>query len=125
MGVQRVHIEPDVGIPDLIRRLGEDSKRLMTDEVQLAKLETQDAIRQGSRGAMWLGMALATGVVTAVAFTLFVATLIGRLVAGHMWLGAIVAAVIDLALGAVFVKRGLAAFTKPSYSLEETRASLH
>lgn len=118
-------VDPDAGIPDLVRRLGDDSKRLLSDEVRLAKLETQDSLERGGKGAMWLGIAIAIGVVTIVAFTLFIATLIGRVVSGHMWLGAIVAAVIDLALGAILVKKGLAAFAEPSYSLAETRSTLH
>lgn len=118
-------VDPDVGIPDLVHRLGDDSKRLLAGEVRLAKLEAQDGLKRGGRGAMWVAMALGIGVVAMVAFTLFVATLVGRIVAGHMWLGAIVAAVLDLALAAVFIKKGISAFAEPSYSLEETRATLH
>jgi hypothetical protein len=50
--------DPETGIPDLIRRLSDDSKRLMTDEVQLAKLETKESLHQATRGM--LGMALAS-----------------------------------------------------------------
>ena len=125
MGVQRIPVDPDVGIPDLISRLGDDSKRLLGDEVRLAKLELKDNLKQGAGGAMWLGIAFAIGVVTMVAFTIFVATLIGRLVAGHMWLGAIVAAVIDIVVGVVMIRKGLAAYAAPSYTLEQTRSTLH
>jgi len=125
MGVQRLPVDPDAGIPDLVSRLGDDSKRLLSDEVRLAKLEVKENLKHGAKGVLWLGMAFGVGVVTMVAFTLFVATLIGRLVAGHMWLGALVAAVIDLVVGAVMIKKGIAAFAEPSYTLEETRATLH
>lgn len=125
MGVQRMPVDPDTGIPDLISRLGDDSKRLLADEVRLAKLETKDNLKQGAKGVMWLAIAFAVGVVTTVAFTIFVATLVGRLVAGHMWLGALVAAVIDLVVGAVMIKKGIAAYAEPSYTLEQTRAALH
>ncbi|HXT18673.1 MAG TPA: phage holin family protein [Gemmatimonadaceae bacterium] len=125
MGVQRMPIDPDIGIPDLISRLGDDSKRLLGDEVRLAKLEVKDNLKGGVFGVMWLGIAFGVGVVAMVAFTMFVATLIGRLVAGHMWLGAMVAAVIDLALGALMIKKGFAAYAEPSYTLEQTRSTLH
>lgn len=125
MGVQRLPVDPDAGIPDLVSRLGDDSKRLLSDEVRLAKLEVKENLKHGAKGVLWLGMAFGVGVVTMVAFTLFVATLIGRLVAGHMWLGALVAALIDLVVGAVMIKKGIAAFAEPSYTLEETRATLH
>jgi hypothetical protein len=118
-------VDPDVGIPDLISRLGDDSKRLLADEVRLAKLELKDNLQQGAKGAMWLGISFGVGVVVMVAFTLFIATLIGRLVAGHMWLGAIVAAVIDIVLGVILITKGINAYTTPSYTLEQTRSTLH
>jgi hypothetical protein len=124
MAVSRFQMDPDVGIPDLIHRLGDDSKRLVTDEVQLAKLEITDSVRIAGRGAMWLGIAFGASVVAMVAATLLLATLIGRLVAGHMWVGAIVTAVIELALAMFAIKRGLAAYKEPSYSLEQTRKAL-
>ena len=41
-GVNPVQVDPDAGIPDLIHRLTDDSKRLMSDEVRLAKLEVKE-----------------------------------------------------------------------------------
>jgi uncharacterized membrane protein YqjE len=118
-------VDPDAGIPDLVRKLGADSKRLLAGEVRLAKLEVHDDVERAGKGAMWLGIALGMGIVAMVGFTLFVATLIGRVLDGHMWVGALVAAVLDLALAAVLIKRAKAAFSAPSYSLEQTRAALH
>ena len=125
MGVQRLPVDADAGIPDLISRLGDDSKRLLRDEVRLAKLELKDNVKQGAKGVLWLTVAFGIGVVGMVAFTIFVATLIGRLVAGHMWLGALVAAVIDLTLGALMIVKSISVYTAPSYTLEETRSTLH
>lgn len=124
MGAQRMPVAPDVGIPDLVRRLGDDSKRLMSDEVRLAKLEMRDNIKRGGHGVLWLTVAFGIGVVAMVAFTLVLVTLIGRLASGHMWVGALVTGVLELAAAAFLIKRGLSAFTEPSYSLEQTRASL-
>src|SRR4051812_25289199 len=98
MGVNRMPVDPEVGIPDLVHRLSDDSKRLMTDEVRLVKLEAKESVVTAGKGAMWLGVAFGIGVVAMVAFTLFLITLIGRLVSGHMWLGAIVTGVIELTL---------------------------
>lgn len=124
MGVQRMPVDPDTGIPDLISRLGEDSKRLMRDEVQLAKLELRDSMKRSARGAMWMGVSFGVGVVALVALTLLVATLIGRLAAGHMWVGALFTGLIELVVAMVLIKRGVAALGEPSYSLEQTRKSL-
>jgi uncharacterized membrane protein YqjE len=119
-----VVIDPDTGIPDLIRRLTDDSKRLVTDEVQLAKLEAKDSLHRAARGGIWLALAFGVSIVMLVALTVFVATLIGRVANDHMWLGALVTGVVELVLGFWLLKRGLSAYAKPSYTLEETRSSL-
>jgi uncharacterized membrane protein YqjE len=116
--------DPDTGIPDLIRRLTGDSKRLVTDEVRLAKIEARDSLHRVTRGALWMGLAFGAGIVMLVALTLFVATLIGRLANGHMWVGALVTGLLELGAGAYFLKRAVASYAEPSYSMAETRHSL-
>jgi hypothetical protein len=122
--VQRVTIDPDKGFPDLIRQLGDDSKRLLGNEVRLAKLETGEALHRAGRGALWLGVSFGVAVVAIVAATLFVATAIGRVASGHYWLGALITAAVEIGLGVWLVKRGLQSFTKAPYSLPETRSGL-
>jgi hypothetical protein len=124
VAINRMPVDPDVGIPDLIRRLTDDSKRLMTDEVRLAKLEMHDAVGRAGRGAMWLGIGFGVGVVALVAFTLFLATLIGRVAAGHMWVGALVTGILELVVALVLFRRGKRAYAAPEYSLPETRHAL-
>jgi uncharacterized membrane protein YqjE len=116
--------DPDTGIPDLIRRLTDDSKRLVTDEVQLAKLEAKESLHQAARGELWLGLAFGVSIIALVALTVFVATLIGRVANDHMWIGALVTGVVELALGFWLLKRGLSTYAAPSYTLAETRGSL-
>jgi hypothetical protein len=119
-----VVIDPDTGIPDLIRRLTDDSKRLVTDEVQLAKLEAKDSLHRAARGGIWLAVAFGVSIIMFVALTVFLATLIGRLANGHMWIGALVTGVLELAIGAWLLKRGLSTYAQPSYTLAETRSAL-
>jgi hypothetical protein len=116
--------DPDTGIPDLIRRLTDDSKRLVTDEVQLAKMETKDSLHRVTRGALWMGLAFGAGIVMLVALTIFLVTLIGRLANGHMWIGALVTGLVELGLGGYFVKKGIGSFAEPSYTLEQSRSAL-
>ena len=116
--------DPDTGIPDLIRRLTDDSKRLVTDEVQLAKLEAKDSLHRAARGGIWLALAFGVSIIMLVALTVFIATLIGRIANDHMWIGALVTGVVELAVGFWMLKRGLSTYAKPSYTLEETRSSL-
>ena len=124
MGVTRMPVDPETGIPDLIHRLSDDSKRLVSDEVRLAKLEVGENVRQAGKGAMWLGVAFGVGVVALVAFTLLLATLIGRIAAGHMWIGALITGVIELVIAMYLIKRGKNILKQPSYSLEQTRDAL-
>lgn len=124
MGVQRMPVDPDVGIPDLVRRLGDDSRRLAGDEARLAKLEMKEAVERAGHGMLWLAVAFGVGVVALVALTLLVTTLIGRAIDGHMWVGAIITGVIELAVAGLLIKKGLGALKAPSYSLEQTRESL-
>ena len=121
---QKPTIDPDAGIPDLIRRLTDDSKRLVTDEVRLGKLELTENLHAGARGALWLAVAFGIGIVGLVGMTIFLATLIGSLANGNMWVGALATGVLELGIAVVLIRKGLGAFTRPSYTLEETRESL-
>jgi uncharacterized membrane protein YqjE len=116
--------DPDTGIPDLIRRLSDDSKRLVTDEVQLAKLETKESLHRATRGVLWMALAFGAAVVMLVAVTLLLTTLLGRLNNDHMWFGALVTGILELVLGAWLVKKGLTSYKAPSYTLAQTRESL-
>ena len=117
-------IDPETGIPDLIRRLTDDSKRLVSDEVRLAKLEAKDSLHRAARGGIWMALALGVTIVMLVALTVFLVTLIGRLGNGHMWVGAIMTGVLELAIGTWLLKRGLSTYTEPSYTLVQTREAL-
>jgi hypothetical protein len=41
-----------------------------------------------------------------------------------MWFGALLTGIVELGLGAYLVKRGIAAYSSPSYTLAETRHAL-
>ena len=124
MGAQRMPVDPDAGIPDLIYRLRDDSKRLMSDELQLAKLEMRENVERAGNGALWIGVAFGAGGIAKKTTTQKLATLNNRLASGHMWVGAIVTGIVEIALAVFLVKKGRAAFSQPSYSFEQTRASL-
>lgn len=124
MTARPILTDPDTGIPDLIRRLTVDSKRLVSDEVSLAKLEAKDSLHRATRGTLWMALAFGISVVMLVALTVFGATLVGRLANGHMWVGALLIGLVELGLGAWLVKKGLAAYATPAYTLPETRHAL-
>jgi hypothetical protein len=73
---------------------------------------------------MWLGIAFGVGIVALIALTIAVASGIGQVANGNMWLGALAAGAIEIGLGFWLIKRGLSSFSEPSYTFEETRAGL-
>ena len=124
MTARPVHVDPEIGLPDLVKSLTDDSKRLVKDEVRLAKLEATESAKTAGKGVLWLGVAFGVGTVMLIALTIALAAGIGEIANGNMWVGALVAGAIELALGMWLIKRGLASFAEPSYTLEETRAEL-
>ena len=114
MAINRMPVDQDIGIPDLVRQLGNDSKRLFADEVKLAKLEMRESVATGAHAAMWLGLAFGVAIAALVAFTLFLSTLLGRLMSGHMWFGVAIAGVVDLVAAGFFIKSGLSAPSRDS-----------
>ena len=118
-----VHIEPNATIGDLVSRLGDDGKRLLGDEVHLAKLEIGENVRVASRGLLWLGVALALSFVMLTALTVGLSAVIG-LLTNALWLGTLLTAVLWLAVGGVLVKAGIGRLASPPYTLPQTRREL-
>jgi hypothetical protein len=116
--------DPDAGIPDLVRRLTEDSKRLISDEVHLAKLEAGESVKSAAHGTLWLSIAFGVAVVTLIAMTVCMVAAIGALASGHMWIGAIATGLIELGVAAWLIKRGITRFREPSYTFQASRESL-
>lgn len=116
--------DTDVGIPDLVRSLTADSTRLIGDEVLLARFEVREAVRSSARGATWLAVAFGAAVVALSAFTVLLTVVLGRL-AGSLWAGALITGAVELAVGAIVLRHGLALYQEPeSYTLGETRAEI-
>ena len=115
-----VPIDPDAGIPDLIRRLVDDSRRLAQNEVRLAKIELRENVRDATRGGIWLGIAFGAGVVALIGVTVLLATLLGGLL-GNLWAGTLVTAVLWLGSAYLLVTRGLKQIKEQEFTLPETR----
>jgi hypothetical protein len=84
----------------------------------------QESVQRAGRGAVQLAVAFGIGVVMLVALTIFLVTLIGRIAAGHMWVGALITGVIELIVAVVLLRKGMGVLHEPSYSFVETRAAL-
>ncbi|MDF1505431.1 phage holin family protein [Roseisolibacter sp. H3M3-2] len=117
-------LDPDAGIPDLIRRLADDSKRLALDEVRLAKLEMKDNVRDGAKGGVRLAIAFGAGVVALTALTIALAALLGRLLNGNYWAGTLIVGALELGAAFVLVTRGLKRMAEPEFGFPESREAL-
>jgi uncharacterized membrane protein YqjE len=117
-------IDPETGIPDLIRRLRDDSKRLAEDEVRLAKLELHENVHEGVSGSIRLALALAFGIVAAVALTVLLIAAIGAALGHNYWAGALIVGAVEAGAGALMLKRGAQLVKSPSYSMPASRESL-
>ena len=116
-----VPIDPEAGIPDLVRRLVDDSRRLAGDEVRLAKIEMRESVHEATRGGIWLGVAFGAGIIALVGLTVLLTALLGGLL-GNLWAGALVTAVLWLGSAFLLVTRGLKQITAQPFTLPETRA---
>lgn len=114
----------DRSVGELVTSLTDDAKQLFRAELRLARVETGESVARAGRGSLWLAVAFGVLVVALVAFTLFLATLVGRLASGHHWIGAVATGVLELMLGAWFVRRGLRELARAPYAMPETRAGL-
>lgn len=112
------------GFGDLVRQLGNDAKRLVGDEVRLAKAEVKENVHNAARAGMWLGLAAGVGVICVVALTILLTTVIGAVTGDRYWLGALLTGLLELVGAWLLIKGGLAKFKEPSYTLEATREEL-
>jgi len=117
-------IGPDTGIPDLVRRLGDDSKRLAGDEVRLAKLELHESVRTSVDGSIRLALALAFGIVAAVALTVLLIVAVSAVLGHHYWAGTLIVGAVELVAGVLMLRRGVSAVKSPTYPLQASRESL-
>lgn len=117
-------IDPDTGIPDLVRRLGDDSKRLAGDEVRLAKLELHESVRTSVDGSIRLALALAFGIIAAVALTVLLIVAVSAVLGRHYWAGTLIVGAVELVAGVLMLRRGVSAVKSPTYPLQASRESL-
>jgi len=113
MTANRMPVDAPSPIPDLVQRLAADSRRLARDEARLAKLELTENMKRAGGGVVLLAAAFGAGVVALALLTVFAIALISRVMGGHLWVGALVAGVVELAVAASLVatatRRGRAA----------------
>jgi uncharacterized membrane protein YqjE len=122
--MQGVRIEPEPTIGDLVARLTADSKRLVHNEVRLARLETGESIQQAMQGGIRLALAFGITILALVAFSVLLTAVIGSVLIGEAWAGALITGALEIIVGALVLWGGLRVMKRADFTLGESRAEL-
>ncbi len=124
MATQGIRIEPEPTIGDLIGRLTDDSKRLANNEVRLARLETGESIQQAVQGGIRFALAFGIAILALVALSVLLTAVIGSVLIGKAWAGALITGALEIIVGALLLWGGTKVMKKADFTLGESRAEL-
>jgi uncharacterized membrane protein YqjE len=122
--MQGIRIEPEPTIGDLVARLTDDSKRLVHNEVRLARLETGESIQQAMQGGIRLALAFGITILALVALSVLLTAVIGSVLIGEAWAGALITGALEIIVGALLLWGGLRVMKRADFTLGESRAEL-
>lgn len=122
--MQGIRIEPEPTIGDLVARLTDDSKRLVHNEVRLARLETGESIQQAMQGGIRLALAFGIAILALVALSVLLTAVIGSVLIGEAWAGALITGALEIIVGALVLWGGLRVMKRADFTLGESRAEL-
>ncbi|HEY9479170.1 MAG TPA: phage holin family protein [Gemmatimonadaceae bacterium] len=122
--MQGIRIEPEPTIGDLVARLTDDSKRLVHNEVRLARLETGESIQQAMQGGIRLALAFGISILALVALSVLLTAVIGSVLIGEAWAGALITGALEIIVGALVLWGGLRVMKRADFTLGESRAEL-
>ena len=105
----------ELSLPELVKQLAEQTTTLIQQEIQLAKVETKEAVdlakaemtdkaKEAGKGAGMLGAAGVLGLLAGIAFTAFLILVLGTFLPD--WLAALIVTVLYAAIAAVLSLRG-------------------
>lgn len=112
----------EAGLGELLRRLGDDASSLVRGEVALAKLELREAVQTAARDSAKLGVALALGIVGALALTAAAIIGLAYLLDGRFGLSALIVGVVLILIAALLARSGMRALSsgalKPAATID-------
>lgn len=92
------------GFTDLLRELADQSASLVRQEVNLARLEMKEAASALTKDAVRLGIAAGLALAGALALTAFLVLVIGNILDGAYWAGALIVGVVFLLVGGLMAR---------------------
>ena len=119
--------EPRAGFVELFRDLADDTRTLVQQEIELARLEVSASARRIAKDGAWIWAGAVVLTVGGICLALALALGIGALLDSY-WLGALITGSVFLLVGALLAWRGIRDLTaggllprNPLASLEEDR----
>ena len=113
------------GLGALLRELANGGAALVRQEVQLARLETTELASAVGRGTAWVGVGGVLLLLGTLAFCTGLILLAGdQWLRDHVWLAALLVAVIALVAAGVLARRGLALLSPANLAPDQTVATL-
>lgn len=108
----------------LINQLADDSRELVRQEINLAKLEMKESAghiaSNIARAAIWGGVAAVGG----LALTAFLVIVIGNALGGAYWAGALIVGVVFLLVGGLLARSAMKKIARTGLKPDETIRSL-
>lgn len=114
----------EASVRELIRNLADNSANLVRQEVNLAKLEVKETANALMRDVAKLGIALGFAAAGGLALTAFLILVIGDLLDGAYWAGALIVGGLFVLIGGVLAIRAINDLKKRDMKPDETLRTL-
>lgn len=111
------------GIGTLLRDLANDTRTLVQQEIELAKLEAARTVKRVVVDSAWIGAGVAVLAVGGLVLVVALALGLGALL-GSYWLGTLITGVILFLIGALLAWKGVRDLRKGGFVPSETIESL-
>lgn len=127
-----IHVErrgapsTDGGAPlaTLVRRLLDESRQLFRQEIGLAKLELKRTASSIVRDTVAMGIGLGLIAIGALALTAFLVLVVGNILGGAYWAGALIVGGVCLLVGAIVAAAAAKALKRQEVKPDETIRTL-
>lgn len=113
------------GFTDLLRELATESASLVRQEVGLARLEMKETAAAFAKEVVRIGIAVGLAMAGGLALTAFLVLVVGNLLNGAYWAGALIVGVLLLLIGGLMARGAVADMKKIDVKPEETIDSLN
>lgn len=124
MATRSIRVEPEPTLGALVNRLTDDSKRLLSNEVRLARLEMGESMHNAVSGGTLLALAFGIAILALVALSVLLTELIGSVLIGAAWAGALITGGLEVVVGALLLWAGMRTVKSADFTLGESRAEL-